>query len=47
MKEKRDNMKKVGIITAMDEECEAIEDLMQDIERKEIYGTDSCKSHHY
>lgn len=33
-------MKKVGIITAMDEECEAIEDLMQNIEIKEIYGTE-------
>lgn len=29
-------MKKIGIVTAMDEECEAIEKVMNNIERKEI-----------
>ena len=30
-------MKKIGIVVAMEEECEAIESIMKDIERKDIY----------
>ena len=44
-------MKKIGIIVAMDEECEAVEKLMKNIERKNIFdltffvgkiGNDKC-----